>query len=353
MKRSGFLSKGQSMKKSLSSVLLGAMVLMMPLSAQAQETVPVTTENFVRAETDRNFRASMEAENVDIGQFIHHRTPITPDNQTVIRSNQDTLYSAVFVDLSDPVTVTMPDAGDRFMSMHVINQDHYMFVETDPGRYELTEETVDTRFAMVLIRTFAAAGDQADIAIAHEAQDSIVLEGGGKGPFETPNWDQDDVKIIREALSAIAALGTDASKAFGTREDTQPIDHLVNAAAAWGGQPPSAAFYEIRGVTKNDGQTPHSLTVRDVPVDAFWSITIYDKQGHLAANDLGVNSYNNYTATQSDDGSYTIHFGGCDDGRDNCIPITEGWNYLVRLYDPRLEVVEGTWSFPLAEPSKM
>jgi hypothetical protein len=30
--------------------------------------------------------------------------------------------------------------------------------------------------------------------------------------------------------------------------------------------------------------------------------------------------------------------------------LTEGWNYMVRLYRPRPEILSGTWSFPIAEP---
>jgi hypothetical protein len=34
----------------------------------------------------------------------------------------------------------------------------------------------------------------------------------------------------------------------------------------------------------------------------------------------------------------------------NCLPITKGWNYLVRLYRPRPAVLDGTWTFPEATP---
>src|SRR4026208_1121061 len=30
----------------------------------------------------------------------------------------------------------------------------------------------------------------------------------------------------------------------------------------------------------------------------------------------------------------------------NCIPIVKGWNYTVRLYRPRPEILDGTWKFP-------
>jgi hypothetical protein len=91
---------------------------------------------------------------------------------------------------------------------------------------------------------------------------------------------------------------------------------------------------------------PYAVTVRDVPVDAFWSITVYDADGYPAPNDLGRNSYNQTSATPNEDGSYTIHFGACEDGRINCIPITPGWNYTIRLYQPRAEILDGRWTFP-------
>ena len=94
------------------------------------------------------------------------------------------------------------------------------------------------------------------------------------------------------------------------------------------------------------------LTIKDVPVDAFWSITVYNAEGYLEANDLGVNSYNNLSAQPNPDGSFTIHFGDCDDDRANCIPISPGWTYSIRYYMPRAEIIDGSWSFPAPKPVK-
>ena len=129
------------------------------------------------------------------------------------------------------------------------------------------------------------------------------------------------------------------------------IDHLVAAGAGWGGLPRTAAFYIMGSVEKNDGKTPHAVTVKGVPVDAFWSITVYNADGYLEANDRGVNSYNNFSARPNEDGSYTIHLGG-DQKSVNYLPITEGWNYAVRMYQPRQEILDGTWTFPGVEPVK-
>jgi hypothetical protein len=43
-------------------------------------------------------------------------------------------------------------------------------------------------------------------------------------------------------------------------------------------------------------------------------------------------------------------FGGCDGSVANCLPVTPGWNYLVRLYRPRQEILDGSWTFPEAHP---
>jgi len=81
--------------------------------------------------------------------------------------------------------------------------------------------------------------------------------------------------------------------------------------------------------------TAYAVPVEDAPVDAFWSVTVYNAEGLIENNDLNAYSYNNVTAKPNDDGSFTIHFGGCDDGRANCPPVTPDWNYAVRLYEPR------------------
>ncbi len=46
----------------------------------------------------------------------------------------------------------------------------------------------------------------------------------------------------------------------------------------------------------------------------------------------------------------TIQFGGAADQATNHLPVTPGWNYLVRLYRPRQEILDGSWSFPTAQP---
>jgi hypothetical protein len=327
--------------------LLLTSALLLPTLVWAED---VTIANLVRAESDHMMRENMRVYGVGLGEIIHLREPTTTDNQAVIRMNQDTLYSGLLLDLSVPVQVTMPEVDGRYMSMMVISQDHYITSEATPGTYELTEENVGTRFAFIGLRTFADVTDPADVAAAHKAQDAFTISGGGAGPFEAPDWNLDQLDMARKAINDVSTLGFDSALAYGTKDVVEPVNHLIGAVSAWGGLPAKAAIYVVDAVSKNDGMTPYSVTLDAVPVRAFWSVTVYNADGRMEANDLGVNSYNNYTAQPSDDGTVTLHFGGCKDGRNNCIPITPNWNYAVRLYEPEPEIIDGTWTFPLFEP---
>ena len=323
-------------------------IMCLPAMAFAED---VTVDTFVRAESDHMFRQNIEAFGVDFGKMVHLRDPVTPENQTVIRMNQDTLYSGAVLDLSEPVEIILPEIDGRYMSMHVINQDHYMYVESAPGTYSITKDDLGTGYAWVAFRTFADVTDPADIKAAHAAQDAITMTGGGAGPFDAPDWNLDNLAVARKALNDIASLGFDTSYAFGREDETRPIDYLVGAAAGWGGLPKVGALYVIDSVAANDGTIAHTVTMGDVPVDAFWSVTVYNADGYIEANDLNVNSYNDVTAKPNADGTVTLNFGGCEDDRANCIPITQGWNYTIRLYQPRAEILDGSWTFPTVEPA--
>jgi hypothetical protein len=238
------------------------------------------------------------------------------------------------------------------MSLLLISEDHYNpGTFYDAGPHVITRELVGTRYVALAFRTFVDPNDPADLQKAHAAQDAIKVEQpGGPGKFEIPAWDQASLTSVRNELKGAGGGMTDARKAFGTRGEVDPRQHLVATAAGWGGNPARDALYIPVQPKQNDGKQVYRLLVKDVPVDGFWSITVYDQAGFMTPNPQNAYSLNNITAKKDAKGAYTIQFGGCDKGVNNCLPVTPGWNYLVRLYRPHAEVLDGSWKFPEAQP---
>lgn len=317
-------------------------------SAVLADPVPVTSDNFARAESDLYFAGVVA--NGGFGKFDHTREPAPLDKQTVIRLNRDTLYSAAVFDLdAGPVTLSMPDAGDRFMSLQVIDEDQYTYgVFYEPGDHTLAREEVGTRCVVAAVRTLVDPGDLADVAEVHALQDAIGVEQAATGSFEIPEWDQASQTRVRKALIELGALLPDTKGMFGRRDEVDPVRFLIGAAQAWGGNPESEALYLNVVPERNDGATVYRLTVREVPVRGFWSVSVYDAEGYYQPNDLGAYTLNDLTAQKAADGSVTIQFGGCDGAVPNCLPTPPDWNYMVRLYRPAPQILDGSWTFPAA-----
>ena len=191
--------------------------------------------------------------------------------------------------------------------------------------------------------------DPADVAAVNALQDQLGLEAGSARPFVPPDYDQASLDATRAALLELAKGLHGFERAFGAEDEVDPAQHLIATAAGWGGLPDREATY----LNVDPGLPPatYQLTVRDVPVDGFWSISVYNAAGYFEPNERVAYSVNYLSATRDEDGSVTVRFGGCGDGRPNCLPIMDGWNYLVRLYRPRAEILDGTWTFPAVEPS--
>jgi len=322
------------------------------MAALAPSAVPVTVDNFARAESDF-YLGNAVRDAGGPGRFFHHREPMQIDSQTVIRSNRDTLYSAAVIDLdAGPVTVVLPDAGKRFRSLQVINEDHYVVgdVEYRAGTHTYDRKKAGTRYALIALRTLVDPNDPADVRQVHALQDAARLSQHSPGQFEVPNWDPVSQKKVRDALLVLGSTTSGFKGMFGSREQVDPIRHVIGTAMAWGGNPEQDATYVNVTPARNDGATIYKLAVRDVPVDGFWSISVYNAQGYFEKNPYDAYLLNNITAKKSDDGAVAIQFGGCDGKISNCLPITNGWNYTVRLYQPRPQILNGTWQFPQPTP---
>jgi hypothetical protein len=159
-------------------------------AASEDSPIAVSPDNFVRAESDLYFSGVVK--DGGFGKFIHRREPTPVAQQTVIRMNRDTLYSAAVFDLdAGPVTITLPDPGKRFLSMQVIDEDEYSpDVIYGAAVRTLKKEEIGTRYVIVAIRILVDPNDPKDVEAVHALQDAIkISQPAGPGTFKVPNWE--------------------------------------------------------------------------------------------------------------------------------------------------------------------
>src|SRR5258705_1169498 len=263
---------------------LAAMSSVALAQAPSGTAVAVTVDNYNRGQSDVNF--SLNVESGGFGTFLHRRELVPLDKQGGIRPNRDTLYSsAVFALDAGPVTVMLPDAGERFMSMQVINEDQYTpAVYYGAGSHTLTKEGIGTRYVSVVVRTVVDPANPQDVQQVHALQDALKVRQQSPGTFEIPNWDEASLKKVRAALLQLGETISDTKRMFVAKDQVDPVRHLVGTALVWGGAPEKDALYLPVTPARDDGTTVHKLTVKEVPVGGFWSISVYNAEGYFQPN---------------------------------------------------------------------
>jgi hypothetical protein len=327
----------------LSTLLFAGIGLALASAGVAPAAEPVTVDNFKRAET--HYYMQDRASAGCFAKLCHERAPKAVNEQNVVRLNRDTIYSSGVFDLTTPLTITLPDPKGRFQSLLVINEDHYNpLVTYGPTTVTLTQESAGSRYVFLAFRTFIDPNDPKDMDAAHRLQDAIKVEQASPGKLDLPDWDAKQREELRNGLRAIFKFQPAAEGRFGKESQVDPVHHLIATAGGWGGNPLEAAMYITRTPDQNDGVIPYTLTMKDVPVDGFWSVIVYNAEGFYEAPETSI-SANSVTAKKNSDGSATIHFGG-DPSAPNYLRIMAGWNYTVRLYRPRQDAITGKWTVP-------
>ncbi len=316
----------------------------------AESPIKVNTDNFVRAETAAHIDRFVKMAG-GVNKWKHFRLPTPLDKQNVIRMNRDTLYSAALVDISKGATLTLPNSGKRYMSMMVVNEDQYVNkVFHKGGTYKLTMKEFDSPYVLLAGRTLVNSANPKDIKTVNALQDQIKIEAVSSKPYTHPNYDQESYKATYKALLDLSAGIPNSQRMFGKKDEVSEVRHLLGAAFGWGGLPTYEAVYTTKNQSRSAGE--FQLTVKDVPVDGFWSISIYNKDGYFEKNKFDSYSINSVTAKPNDNGSVTVNFGTNKNGKKNFLYVMDGWNYVVRLYQPYRVIQEGKWAFPEPRPVK-
>ncbi len=308
----------------------------------------VNVDSFVRAETARMFDGIL-AQAGGVNRWMHLRGPVPLDRQAVIRMNRDTLYSSAVVNIEQGARLAIPDCGDRYVSVMVVNEDHYVnAILRDPGQHRLGVEEFDTPFVDLSVRLFVDPSDPGDVAEVNALQDQFVLEAGSARPYSHPDYDADSLDATRAPLLTLAQSLSDARATFGSRGQVDAVRHLIGTAYGWGGLPEQEAFYVVDSTPRPLGH--YRLTLRDVPVDAFWSLTVYNADGYFEPNAFDSYNVNSITARPHVDGTVTVDLAPTPDGYRNHLYVMDGWNYALRFYRPRPPILDGSWPVPAPRP---
>jgi len=299
------------------------------------DPVIVDEDNYPYVESHRQMAITQDSAG-GVNTFDHKRVVPSVDDQPIIRMNRDTLYSMAIIDASKGATVTMPDAGDRYISVMFIDENHRTtnMIYT-PGEHEVP---ASTNHIYAIVRVGIGSADAADIKEIHGLQDEIKVSANSAVPFEPVVYDKASYdKTHNGLLDKFNKSGiVDSEGAFGTEDNVDHDTYVMVTAAGWGGPPWEDNVYQISSYF--EGSECMSTTFKDPNNEGgFWSITVYDKNGFMFDEVANVNSNR---AKANEDGTYTVHF-GCE-GKVNNIPNksdTGSWHAEVRHYRPSQAVL--------------
>ena len=237
---------------------------------------------------------------------------------------------------------------------------------------------------MIAMRTQVNMNSPVDLIKAQQLQAGIQLTVTGSsssssrssssskdptvGYVPSHTWNMEEILSMRAHYEHVVQQHKEitSENMFGPRQCWPLMNHNCGTAYGWGGFPKEQAVYPAIPVPPDvalTGDGRYTITLTDVPIQAFWSITVYDAQGYVSTNEgdvyninsaFAVADSNNNAGSSKDDEknekeskSYTIHFGNTyTDVVPNVINIMPGWNITLRLYQPTSDYFDGTWKLP-------
>ena len=308
----------------------------------------VTPDTYIRAESDRQFGNVVKMAG-GVNRLFHFRSPTPLDMQNVIRMNRDTLYSMGIVDTSKGATITVPELpGDRYVSVYLADNDHYCpFVIYKSGTHELPR---DTKYLGIGVRIqIFNPKDTAEVALVNRLQDQFIIEASSTDPLPEFKWDLESLKALTAEYEKLSAQYSSWAGMMGPRGKVDEKTRHIAAAAAWGLFPEWDATY-LNYSGGHDPKVCYKATYRVPENGAFWSITVYGNDGFMKNDNNIVNSSN---VRLNADGTFTVYFGSRETCGDvpNRLDVSEGWNFLMRVYRPGSSVLDGSYMLPVAVPA--
>jgi hypothetical protein len=171
---------------------------------------------------------------------------------------------------------------------------------------------------------------------------------------------QDGRKLMAWKLPTLArvangwSMNTDTMGVYGNYY----LKRAIVSQVGLGANLPEDAIYPLNLGDESgkplDGANKYTITFEKgaaPPVNAFWSITLYDQDGFQVGNALNRFAVSNWMPfTTNPDGSLDLYFQNESPGKDkeaNWLPAPKGpFNLTMRLYSPKSEALTGKWNPP-------
>jgi len=297
---------------------------------------------------------------------------------TIVRSNNDTLYKTAFVYLGDGPVVLRSDSPsqERFSSFQLQDDRNanYRNIIGPDGSYTLyngekpetiTGEAVEVPSLLSAVVTRIEVKDQndaADMAGAQAVFDGITIEGPTISEMPVVDllsgFDEQVAQEAHRRMDELAGSVPFSKMIVGPgQEPGKDVPYLYHSAGTkegWGGPATSHSAYEAMftdesGETLEGSKGEYVLVTEAPQVNAFWSITVYDSTtGRLHPNDDDRYHINDTTAVKNEDGTLTFRFKvKCEDGDQNCLEVPAGpFDVVARYYLPEPEIMSGKWKMP-------
>jgi hypothetical protein len=299
----------------------------------------------------------------------------------VVRMNNDTYYTGGFVYLVEgPVTLSasfydenrfysfqlMDDRNTNFRNIIRPKGEYYLYHGEKPDNVEGELIEAPSNIVAVIIRVEVKDKDDSiDVEAAKKVFNGINISGPDITEFPwldlLSSFDEAVEKRANEMMDSVFANVPLSQLVASPEQVPNEVSYLYLAAGtkgAWGGPVASHSAYETiftdgNGKVLEGHKGTYSVTTTEPPVDAFWSVTVYDTErgGFLHPNAQNKYHINNTSAVKNEDGTVTFLFKTkCGEGDFNCLEVPAGqFDLVTRYYLPHEDIRSGEWTFPKLE----
>ena len=234
----------------------------------------VNWDNYVVAETDWYFNGVQQKAGVNTWM---HDDPVSKDNQQVIRSNRDVVYSIAVVDVSEGATFSVPAAGpenDQFQIIHIMDENHLFHKVVRRG--ESVTVNADDLTTGTHVYLLSRTKDNGDFEDTKRRQAQLKFSAKSSKPYPAKGFTEKDVLAYRDQLVANVMTGkatVTGLDGFGaTMNDVKDNDYKHAAAVGWavigagvlatptGGEEPSPAVF-TPGIARRFAATRSKISV--------------------------------------------------------------------------------------------